>query len=74
MANLAQIHLQIRRSEGGLSRVTCLLYAWLVKKMSRDRQLLWKTGIILVWQIMYFIFLAKSVDKNYGVRSKSYIV
>ena len=49
MANLAQIHLQIRRLKGGLSRVTGLLYAWPVKKnMSRDRQVLWKTGIILV--------------------------
>lgn len=57
MANLAQIHLQIRRLKGGLSRVTGLLYAWPVKKnMSRDRQAAVKNRDYLSFEkIMYFL-------------------
>lgn len=66
MANHAQIHLQIRRSEGGLSRVTGLLYAWPVKKnMSRDRQVLWKTGIILVLSKLYIFSDDYSREKSW---------
>lgn len=66
MANRAQIHLQIRRLEGGLSRVTGLWYAWPVKKnMSRDRQVLWKTGIIWVLSKLYIFSDDYSREKSW---------
>jgi len=54
---------------------------WLVIRMTSKKEHVTRSTNVLInrdylsfKQIMYFFVLAKSVDKNYGIRSKSYIV
>ena len=78
MENLAPIHMQIHRSQGDNFRLSCL---WLVIRMTSTKEHVTQSTsavknryYLSFKQIIYFAVLKKSVDKNYGIKSKSYIV